>query len=172
MFNLRELIFTVNFTGVIRAFNQLSQEQLIRQALKNAQVKPEDISYIEAHGTGTSLGDPIELGALSTVFAKNPHPVWVGSVKTNIGHLEAAAGIAGLMKVILCLQHRQIAPHLHFRATSAGLLRGGSRKSLQAQPWKQETSVERPRFDIQVFQFRQTRQNRHHLEKSQQCFPF
>ena len=95
--------------------NQLSQEQLIRQALKNAQVKPEDISYIEAHGTGTSLGDPIELGALSTVFAKNPQPVWVGSVKTNIGHLEAAAGIAGLMKVILCLQHRQIAPHLHFQ---------------------------------------------------------
>ena len=94
--------------------NQVAQEQLIRQALKNAKVEPENVSYIEAHGTGTSLGDPIELGALSTVFATNPHPLFVGSVKTNIGHLEGAAGIAGLIKVILRLQHQKIPPHLHF----------------------------------------------------------
>ena len=94
--------------------NQLAQEQLLHQALKKARVEPEQLSYIEAHGTGTSLGDPIELGALSTVFAKNPQPLLVGSVKTNIGHLEGAAGIAGLIKVILCLQHQQIPPHLHF----------------------------------------------------------
>ncbi|BAZ48614.1 erythronolide synthase [Nostoc sp. NIES-4103] len=98
--------------------NQLAQEQLIRQALSNGQVEPKEISYIEAHGTGTSLGDPIELGALTTVFGKDhssQEPLIVGSVKTNIGHLEGAAGIAGLIKVLLCLQHQQIPPHLHFQ---------------------------------------------------------
>ncbi|MBW4673439.1 MAG: acyltransferase domain-containing protein [Desmonostoc geniculatum HA4340-LM1] len=98
--------------------NQIAQEQLLRQALVNARVEPAQISYIEAHGTGTSLGDPIELGALTTVFGKNrssQDPLVVGSVKTNIGHLEGAAGIAGLIKVILSLQHQQIPPHLHFQ---------------------------------------------------------
>ncbi|MEM7530532.1 MAG: type I polyketide synthase, partial [Chloroflexota bacterium] len=92
-----------------------SQQAVIRQALRRANTAPDEVSYIEVHGAGTPLGDPIELGALSSVFHKRSHPLWVGSVKTNIGHLEAAAGIAGLLKVVLMLQHGQIPPHLHFK---------------------------------------------------------
>jgi acyl transferase domain-containing protein len=92
-----------------------AQVALIRHALANAQVAPDDVSYIEAHGTGTTLGDPIEIRALSTVFGKRATPLIVGTVKTNLGHLEEAAGIAGLMKVILAMRHNEIPPHLHFR---------------------------------------------------------
>jgi iturin family lipopeptide synthetase A len=98
--------------------NQLAQEELIRQALKNSKVEPAQVSYIEAHGTGTSLGDPIEVLALSSVFCQNrpqDNPLVIGSVKTNMGHLEAAAGIAGLIKVVLALQHQEIPPHLHYQ---------------------------------------------------------
>ncbi len=98
----------------LTAPNERAQEQLIRQALKNAKVKPKDVSYIDAHGTGTSLGDPIEIGALASVFGERTEPLWVGSIKTNIGHLESAAGIAGLTKVVLMLQQGQIPPNLHF----------------------------------------------------------
>ena len=95
--------------------NELAQEELIRQALTNAQVEPDQITLIEAHGTGTSLGDPIEVGALASVFGKSRQkPLLVGSVKTNFGHLEAAAGVAGLIKVVLSLQHGAIPAHLHF----------------------------------------------------------
>jgi microcystin synthetase protein McyG len=98
--------------------NPLAQEAVILQALKAAKVEPNAVSYIETHGTGTSLGDPIEVGAITTVFGKNrpqSQPLTIGSVKTNIGHLEGAAGIAGLIKVVLALQHQQIPPHLHFQ---------------------------------------------------------
>ena len=88
-----------------------SQEQVIRQALARAGIDASHVDYVEAHGTGTPLGDPIELGALSNVFKQS---LLVGSVKTNIGHLEASAGIAGTIKVILALQHQAIPPHLHF----------------------------------------------------------
>ncbi|MGK7876651.1 MAG: SDR family NAD(P)-dependent oxidoreductase [Xenococcaceae cyanobacterium] len=101
--------------------NGLSQQAVIRQALANGKVEPSRISYVEAHGTGTSLGDPIEVGALAGVFGagRSPNnPLTVGSVKTNIGHLEAAAGIAGLIKVVLALQHAEIPPHLHFNHPS------------------------------------------------------
>ncbi len=97
--------------------NKWAQENLLRQALRNAQVKSEEIGYIEAHGTGTVLGDPLEIRALSSLFAagRDPeHPLLIGSVKSNIGHLEAASGIASLIKVILCLQHQEIPGNLHF----------------------------------------------------------
>ncbi|NEP72540.1 MAG: type I polyketide synthase [Okeania sp. SIO2G4] len=97
--------------------NGPSQQAVIRQALENGGIDPGSVSYIEAHGTGTSLGDPIEVGAVGEVFKKThtqDKPVIMGSVKTNIGHLEGAAGIAGLMKVVLQLQHQQIVPSLHF----------------------------------------------------------
>ena len=97
--------------------NKLAQEKLIHQALETAKVDPSEVSYIEAHGTGTSLGDPIEIRALAKVFQQShssENPLMIGSVKTNIGHLEAAAGIAGLIKVVLQMQHQEIAPHLHF----------------------------------------------------------
>ncbi|PZN81690.1 MAG: short-chain dehydrogenase [Candidatus Methylumidiphilus alinenensis] len=95
--------------------NKLAQESLLRQALKSAQALPGEVAYIEAHGTGTALGDPIELRALQSIYGEGrEQPLWVGSVKTNIGHLEASAGMAGLIKTVLALQHREIPPHLHF----------------------------------------------------------
>ncbi|NEO80921.1 MAG: type I polyketide synthase, partial [Moorea sp. SIO4G3] len=98
--------------------NRMAQKQVIQQALTNAKLEPHQISYLEAHGTGTSLGDPIEIEALAEVYGKNrpaDQPLIVGSVKTNIGHLEAAAGVSSLIKVILALQHQEIPPHLHLQ---------------------------------------------------------
>jgi malonyl CoA-acyl carrier protein transacylase len=92
-----------------------SQQAVIQQALENGSVNPTLVSYVEAHGTGTSLGDPIEVGALGSVFGQRQHPLWLGSVKTNIGHLESAAGIASLIKVVLSLKHGEIPPSLHFQ---------------------------------------------------------
>jgi acyl transferase domain-containing protein len=91
-----------------------SQQAVIQQALADAGLHPDQISYIEAHGTGTSLGDPIEMGAIGQVFGQRSQPIVVGSVKTNIGHAEAAAGIAGLIKVVLSMQHGEIPANLHF----------------------------------------------------------
>nr|ABO15888.1 polyketide synthase [Streptomyces sp. UC 11065] len=97
--------------------NPAAQQSVIRAALKQAGIAPGDVDYVEAHGTGTALGDPIELRALEAVIGRNrPQgaPLLVGSVKTNIGHLESAAGVAGLLKLVLALQHGEIPPHLHF----------------------------------------------------------
>ena len=82
-------------------------------------VQPSEIDYIEAHGTGTALGDPIELGALSQVFGERDGsaPLVLGSVKTNVGHLESAAGIAGFIKTVLSVQHGYIPAHLHFTSS-------------------------------------------------------
>jgi acyl transferase domain-containing protein/NAD(P)-dependent dehydrogenase (short-subunit alcohol dehydrogenase family)/acyl carrier protein len=102
----------------LTAPNGPSQVEVIRQALRLSGVRAEEIQYVEAHGTGTSLGDPIELRALGEVLARNRtdnNPLIVGSVKTNIGHLEGAAGIAGLMKVLLALTHEEIPKHLHLK---------------------------------------------------------
>lgn len=105
----------------LTAPNGPAQEAVIREALSRAGVAPREVSYIEAHGTGTQLGDPLEVHALGAVFgadrAATP-PLLIGSAKTNLGHLEAAAGITGLIKVILSLQHRTIPAHLHFRTPS------------------------------------------------------
>jgi acyl transferase domain-containing protein/pimeloyl-ACP methyl ester carboxylesterase len=97
--------------------NGLAQQAVIRAALDSAGIAANDVDYVEAHGTGTALGDPIEVGALAQVFgnARNGRPLVIGSVKTNVGHLESAAGIAGLIKVALSLRHETIPAHLHFR---------------------------------------------------------
>lgn len=104
-------------TNGITVPNQLAQETAMRLACQRAGVLPKDIQYVEAHGTGTPVGDPIEAKAIGTVLS-NGRPAHerciVGSVKTNIGHLEAAAGVAGLIKTALILKHRQIPPNLHF----------------------------------------------------------
>ncbi|GFE69987.1 type I polyketide synthase [Chroococcus sp. FPU101] len=103
-------------TNGLTAPNGISQQAVIRQALQNADVLPSDITYVETHGTGTVLGDPIEIKALKAVLIEGrvqDQSCWFGSVKTNIGHLESAAGMASLIKVILSLQHQQIPPHLH-----------------------------------------------------------
>lgn len=101
----------------LTAPNGPSQEAVIHAALKNAGAAPEDIDYVEAHGTGTVLGDAIELGALVSVFGKRgvDGPLHIGSVKTNIGHMEAAAGVAGIIKILLAFTHSAIPAHLHWR---------------------------------------------------------
>ena len=91
------------------------QVEVILEALGAAGVEPATIDYIETHGTGTPIGDPIELSALDQVFAKRQRPLRIGAVKTNIGHCDTAAGMAGLLKTILALKHRQIPATLHFK---------------------------------------------------------
>ena len=98
--------------------NGAAQTSLLRDALAVSNVRPEDVDYVEAHGTGTPLGDPIELQAMGDAYGagRSPeNPLRVGSVKTNLGHTEAAAGVAGLIKTVLAMQHEQIPQHLHFR---------------------------------------------------------
>lgn len=102
----------------LTAPNGIAQRHVIRKAIEQAQLNPEDIGYVEAHGTGTSLGDPIEAEAIKEIYGSlsagyNEDVCYLGSVKTNIGHLEAAAGIAGLIKTVLAIQHGEIPAHLH-----------------------------------------------------------
>ena len=95
------------------------QAAAIAEALSQGKINPETITYVEAHGTGTPLGDPIEIAALTQVFRKSSKKKGycaIGSVKTNFGHLDAAAGIAGLIKTVLALQHRKIPPSLNFES--------------------------------------------------------
>ncbi|MBI5563328.1 MAG: SDR family NAD(P)-dependent oxidoreductase [Chloroflexi bacterium] len=102
----------------LTAPNGPAQEAVIREALANARTKPAEVGYVEAHGTGTSLGDPIEVRALAKVLRDGraaDRPFLLASLKTNIGHLEAAAGVASLIKVVLMVQHGEIPPHLNFQ---------------------------------------------------------
>ena len=99
--------------------NGIAQEKLLRTALSRAQLSPEQVSYLETHGTGTPLGDPIEVGAIRAVYGQRPSsvpPLYLGAVKTNIGHLEAAAGIASLIKAVLAISQRKIPGNLHFQS--------------------------------------------------------
>lgn len=117
-----------------------AQEDLLRTAVAAAGVAPADIDYVEAHGTGTPVGDPREAAALGRVFgaAHRPdRPCLVGSVKSNIGHLEAGAGIAGLIKTTLALQHRTIPPTLHLESPNPAIdLAGlGLRVPTTVEPW-------------------------------------
>ncbi|MEL6223569.1 MAG: type I polyketide synthase, partial [Cyanobacteria bacterium J06627_8] len=102
----------------LTAPNGPAQQAVVRQAIQQAGLTPDQLSYVDAHGTGTPLGDPIELNSLKTVLMEGRSPeqaCWVGSVKPNIGHLESAAGIAGLIKTALALYHQEIPPHLNFQ---------------------------------------------------------
>ncbi len=109
----------------LTAPNGPAQEAVIRAALTNAGLTPDSIDAIEAHGTGTSLGDPIEMHALASVFAGRSKPLAVGSVKTNIGHTEAAAGVAGLIKAVLMLRHQTVPATLHFKQLNPHIDLGG-----------------------------------------------
>lgn len=103
--------------------NGVVQERLIREAMHNAHIKPDDVDYLETHGSGTKLGDPQEINALANVFKnrRQKNKLLIGSVKTNIGHTESTAGIAGIIKVVLALQEEKIPPHLHFKVPNRAI---------------------------------------------------
>ncbi|MGW4876054.1 type I polyketide synthase [Streptomyces sp. NPDC004262] len=108
-------------SGGLTVPNGTAQIALMKAALASASLGPGDIQYVEAHGTGTSLGDPIELGSINSVFADSraqDAPLVVGSVKTNIGHMEAAAGVGGVAKVVCQLREGAIYPHINFETPS------------------------------------------------------
>jgi acyl transferase domain-containing protein len=121
-----------------------AQERLLRAAYRDAGVDPAHVQYVELHGTGTTVGDPVEAAALGAVLgAARTTPLSVGSVKTNIGHLEAAAGVAGLIKVVLGIRHRRVPASLHFTAPppSIPLERLNLRVQVETGPW---ADAERP----------------------------
>ncbi len=137
--------------------NGLAQQKVIRAALAMAQVEPAQVSYVEAHGTGTPLGDPIEVKTLGTVFGQGrsaEQPLMVGSVKTNIGHLESAAGIAGLIKVVLAMQHQEIPPHLHLTELNPHIVGQQTPVMIPTEPisW-QEDSAHRRLAGVSSFAF-------------------
>jgi acyl transferase domain-containing protein len=106
----------------LTAPNGLAQEMLLRSALHDAKVDASQVRYIEAHGTGTKLGDPIEVGAIASVFGDSrplDDPLFISSVKANIGHLEAAAGMAGLFSAILTLQNEEASPNAQLKVLNA-----------------------------------------------------
>lgn len=127
-------------SGGLTVPNGNAQQKVIRQALANAGVEPHEIGYVEAHGTGTSLGDPIEAHALAAVLGlrrTQENPLVVGSVKTNIGHLEAAAGVAGLIKVALSLHNEAVPANLHFQSMNPHIDWAGVPVEIpvEARPW-------------------------------------
>jgi len=104
-------------TNGLAAPNGKAQQAVIQEALADAKLSPNSVDYVETHGTGTILGDPIEVEALAALYGKNRNrDLLLGSVKTNIGHLEPVAGMAGLAKILLSLEHQQIPKNLHFQS--------------------------------------------------------
>jgi acyl transferase domain-containing protein/aryl carrier-like protein len=131
------------FSNGLTAPNPRAQEAVVRDACASAGVAPAEVQYVEAHGTGTMLGDPIEAGALGAVLGvgrARERALRIGSVKTNIGHLEAAAGMAGLIKVALSMQHRALPPSLHFQRPNPHIAFDALGLQVQAAltPWEGE----------------------------------
>ena len=129
--------------------NGAAQERVIAAALQRAGIQPSDIDYLEAHGTGTEVGDPIEINATAAAYGRGrraDHPLLIGSVKTNIGHLESAAGVAGLIKTVLAMNRGLIPKHLHFRNPNPAMdwARLPLRVTSTATPWP--AHAERPRL--------------------------
>ncbi|TQM84492.1 acyl transferase domain-containing protein [Saccharothrix saharensis] len=129
-------------SNTLTAPNALAQQAVMRRALADSGLAPGDVGYVEAHGTGTSLGDPVELAGIAAVYGapEAKSPLWVGSAKTNLGHLEAAAGVAGLLKAILAVEHGLVPPHLHFEQLNPHVTLDGTRCRIptRPQPWSDE----------------------------------
>ncbi|MBA9085511.1 amino acid adenylation domain-containing protein/non-ribosomal peptide synthase protein (TIGR01720 family) [Fontibacillus solani] len=142
----------------ISAPNASAQTDVILQAWKDAQIDPRTISYIEAHGTGTKLGDPIEIDGITKAFRRKnvtkKNFVGIGSVKTNIGHLYEAAGVASLLKTVMALKHKQIPPLVHFEKPNRNIAFEESPVYLNTKlsPWKTQDGVPR-RCGISSFGF-------------------
>ncbi|HEV2132439.1 MAG TPA: polyketide synthase, partial [Longimicrobiaceae bacterium] len=115
-------------TNGLTAPSGLAQREVVRRALRDGRVNPARVSFVETHGTGTALGDPIEVEALAEVLGRaGDEACLLGAVKTNMGHLEGAAGVAGLIKTVLALQHETIPPNLHFQEPNPHLTLAGTR---------------------------------------------
>ncbi|MEM9659925.1 MAG: type I polyketide synthase, partial [Planctomycetota bacterium] len=131
-------------TSGISAPNSRSQEAVIRAALSEAGLGPDEVDYVEAHGTGTPLGDPIEVDALCEVFQRShvDRPCYFSSVKANIGHLETAAGIAGVIKVVLMMQHGKIPPQANLDALNPRMSISSGRLEIPRvlSPWNGESN--------------------------------
>jgi acyl transferase domain-containing protein/NADPH:quinone reductase-like Zn-dependent oxidoreductase/thioesterase domain-containing protein/acyl carrier protein len=124
-------------TSGITAPNARSQQEVIRSALANARVQPREVTYIEAHGTGTPLGDPIEIQGLQPIFRRASNsdpPCYLTSVKANIGHTETASGIAGIIKVALMMRHGLIPGQLHLRELNPNIRLDGTRLVIPKDP--------------------------------------
>ena len=141
----------VNQDGASSGFtvpNGQAQQKLIRQTILKSGLQPHDIDYVEAHGTGTPLGDPIEAQSLGAVIGQaeqRNRPLLVGSIKSNIGHLESAAGVMGLIKLLKALEHRELPPTLHIQTPSSRI--PWSELNLQPvselQPWQPQGTLRR-----------------------------
>jgi acyl transferase domain-containing protein/NADPH:quinone reductase-like Zn-dependent oxidoreductase/acyl carrier protein len=128
-------------SNVLTAPNGEAQRDVIRAALAQARIAASDISYVETHGTGTKVGDPIEVEALADTVGRRPQDAgacYLGAVKANLGHLEAAAGVAGLIKAALCLTHRTIPPQIHYRELNPLISLDGTalRIPTEMTPWE------------------------------------
>ncbi|MEU9236942.1 type I polyketide synthase [Streptomyces subrutilus] len=141
-------------TNGLTAPSGLSQRDVIRAALRSARLEPSQVTLLEAHGTGTSLGDPIEVEALHEVYGTadaGGGSCVLGSVKTNIGHLEAGAGLAGLIKVALSIHHRAVAPNLHLEEVNPHISLGGGRLRIPTEAASWDEPAERRHGAVSSF---------------------
>ena len=121
------------------------QQALMRAVLERSGINPPDIDYIEAHGTGTAVGDPVETAAIGAVYGRErTNPLPIGSIKTNLGHLEAASGMGGLVKAILAIKHRAIPPTIHCHTLNPKI----DFKGLNLQVAQEFRSIDKPETDV------------------------